>query len=192
MLRILLLVLVLSGFAITASAQLDPHAQTEDKEVEKSYIYQWVDDKGIVHITDSLGKVPTRYHDKAVKLTQPGKEDVDQEQQVQQRPVYPSGAEPGGDTAAMKGVWQQRMRGAKQRLADAEKRYQELEKRRNELLHNWGADAFGRRTERIEAEKVEQQMKEVQDEIDETRNDIDVVIPDEARKQNIPPGWLRE
>jgi hypothetical protein len=189
---IFLLFLVLTGYATTASAQVEPQAQTEDKEIEKSYLYQWVDDKGIVHITDSLGKVPKQYNDKAIKMTQPGKEDVDQEQQVQQRPVYPSEAETEGDGTAMKAVWQQRMRGAKQRLADAEKRYEKLDQHRNALLRNWGADAFGRRTERIEAEKIEQQMKEVQQEIDDARNEIEVVIPDEARKANVPPGWLRE
>jgi hypothetical protein len=35
-------------------------------------------------------------------------------------------------------------------------------------------------------------MKQVQKEIDDTRNRINVVIPEEARKAGIPPGWLRE
>jgi len=190
--RMLFLILVLTGFAVTVFAQADPQEQTEDKELQKSYLYQWTDDKGIVHITDGLGKVPKQYRDKAIKLTQSKKEGADQGQQVQQEPVYPSGAESEAANAVVKGEWQQRMRAAKQRLADLEKRYQELDQRRNELLRSWGADAFGRRTERIEAEKIEQQMKDVQREIDQARHDIDVVIPDEARKGGIPPGWLRE
>lgn len=179
---------------MTAFAQEDPLVQTgeEKKDVEESFLYQWTDDKGIVHITDSLGKVPKQYHDKAIKLTQPDREDVDQGGQAQQPSVYPSGAQSEGDSASQKGAWQQRMRGAKQRLADAEKRYQALDEKRNELLRNWGADAFGMRTGRIEAENIELQMKEVQKEMDEARNDIDVVIPDEARRDGIPPGWLRE
>jgi hypothetical protein len=35
-------------------------------------------------------------------------------------------------------------------------------------------------------------MKGVQSEIDAARNDLDVVIPEEARKAGVPPGWLRE
>jgi hypothetical protein len=35
-------------------------------------------------------------------------------------------------------------------------------------------------------------MKEVQKQIDEARNMVDVVIPEEARKAGVPPGWLRE
>jgi hypothetical protein len=190
--RVIVLMFVLSGLAMMFSVQVYPQAQTDDREVEKSYLYQWVDDKGIVHITDNLGKVPAQYRDKAVILTQPEREDLDEGHQMQPQPVYPSGAESAGAFAAMKDVWKQRMQGAKQRLADSEKRYQELENRRNKLLRNWGADAFGRRTERLEAERIEQQMKEVQQEIDMTRHEIDVVIPDEARKANVPPGWLRE
>jgi len=190
--RILLLILVLTGFAMTVFAQADQPAQTEDKELQKNYLYQWTDDKGIVHITDGLGKVPQQYRDKAMKLTQPKQESVDQGQQVQERSVYPSGAGSEAADAAAKGVWQQRMREAKTRLADAEKRYQELDQRRNELLRSWGGPASGRLAERAEAEKIEQEMKDAQREIDAARNDVDIVIPDEARKQGIPPGWLRE
>jgi len=185
---LILVILVLTGFAMTVFAQDDPPAQTEDKELKKSYLYQWTDDNGIVQITDSLEKVPKQYRDKAVKMTQEKTEGADLGQQMQQRPVTPSGA---GSDAAVKGVWQQRMREAKLRLADAERRYKELDQRRKELLRTSVGVAFGGR-EVIEAENIELQMKDVQKEMDKARNDIEVVIPDDARKQGIPPGWLRE
>ena len=122
--RILLLILVLMSFAMTVFAQADPQVQTEDKEQQRSYLYQWTDDKGLVHITDSLGTVPKQYRDKAIKLKQPKREDTDQGQQVQQESTYPSGAESDAADALGKREWQQRMREAKQRLGSAEKRYQ--------------------------------------------------------------------
>jgi DNA repair exonuclease SbcCD ATPase subunit len=190
--RMLLLILVLTGFAITVFAQADPQVQTEDKEQQQSYLYQWTDDKGIVHITDSLGMVPKQYRDKAIKLKQPKKENIDQGHQVQQESTYPSGAESDAADAVVKREWQERLREAKQRLDAAEKRYQGLDQRRNELLRSWGGPAYGRLVESTEVEKIEQEIKDVQREIDEARNDIDVVIPEEARKKGIPPGWLRE
>jgi len=190
--RMLLLILVLTGFAMTVFAQADPQAQTEDKEHQQNYLYQWTDDKGIVHITDGLGKVPKQYRDKAIKLKQPKKEDTDQGRQVEQESTYPSGAKSEAADAVMKHEWQQRMREAKQRLDAAEKRYHELDQRRIELLRSWGGPASGRLVESTEVEKIEQEIKDVQGEIDEARKDIDVVIPDEARKEGIPPGWLRE
>ncbi len=176
---------------MTVFAQADPQAQTEDKE-QQGYLYQWTDDKGIVHITDSLGTVPKQYRDKAIKLKQPKKEDTDQGQQVQQESTSPSGAESDSADALGKREWQQRMREAKQRLDSAEKRYHELDQRRNELLRSWGGPASGRLVDSTEVEKIEQEMKDVQIQIDEARNNIDAVIPEEARKKGIPPGWLRE
>jgi cellobiose-specific phosphotransferase system component IIA len=188
----LLIILALTGVAMTVFAQADPQAQTGDKELPKSYLYQWTDDKGVVHITDSLGKMPKQYRDKAIKLMEPKKEDVDQGQQARQKSVYPSGSASEAADAVVKGAWQRRMREAKQRLADAEKSYQELDQRRNELLRSWGGVASGHLAERTEAENIEREMKDAQREIGEAHNDIDVVIPDEARKEGIPPGWLRE
>ena len=136
--RILFLILVLTSFAMTVFAQADPQEQTEDKEQQRSYLYQWTDDKGLVHITDSLGTVPKQYRDKAIKLKQPKKEGTDQGQQVQQESTYPSGAESEAVDTLGKREWQQRMREAKQRLDSAEKRYRELDQRRNELLRSLG------------------------------------------------------
>lgn len=190
--RNLLLILMLMGFAITVYAQSDQQAQTEVKELKKSFLYQWTDAKGIVHITDGLDKVPKNYRNKAVKVNQPKKEDADQEQQAQQESGYPSGTDAEVADAAAKAAWQQRMRAARQRLVDAESRYKALVQRRDELLRSWGGPASGQLAERIEADGVEEKMKDVQKEIDEAQKDIDIVIPDEARKAGIPPGWLRE
>ena len=190
--RILFLILVLMSFAMTVFAQADSQVQTEDKEQQRSYLYQWTDDKGLVHITDSLGTVPKQYRDKAIKLKQPKKEKTDQGQQVQQESTYPSGAESDAADALGKREWQQRMREAKQRLGSAEKRYRELNQRRNELFRSWGGPASGRLVDSTEVEKIDQEIKDAQIQIDEARNDIDVVIPEEARKKGIPPGWLRE
>jgi DNA repair exonuclease SbcCD ATPase subunit len=190
--RKLLLIIMLMGFAMTVYAQADQQAPTEDKELKKSFLFQWTDAKGVTHIADGLDKVPKAYRDKALKLEQPKKEDTDQGQQVHQDRGYPSGANaPVSDTAA-KNAWQQRMKEARQRLAEAESRYRELDQRRNEVLGSWGGPASGHLSGRIEADKIEQEMKDVQKEIDAARKDIDVVIPEDARKAGVPPGWLRE
>jgi hypothetical protein len=192
MLGKLLLILVLIGFAMTGYAQTDQQAQTESKELKKSFLYQWTDQKGVVHIADGLDKVPKDYREKAIKLNQPKNEDAGQEQQVQEPSVYPSGAASEAADASAKAAWQQRMRNARQRLASAETRYQQLAQRRDELLGSWGGPASGQLAGRAEADRIEQEMKDVQKEIDQAQNDLDVVIPENARKAGIPPGWLRE
>jgi ElaB/YqjD/DUF883 family membrane-anchored ribosome-binding protein len=192
MLGKLLLILVLTGSAMTVYAQTDQQAQAGDKELKKSFLYQWTDQKGVVHITDGLDKVPKGYRDKAIKLNQPKNEDADQGQQVQEPSVYPSGTASEAADASAKAAWQQRMRNARQRLADSKSRYQQLAQQRDELLGSWGGPASGHLAGRIEAEKIEQEMKDVQKQIDEAQKDIDVVIPENARKAGIPSGWLTE
>jgi hypothetical protein len=189
--RILLFIVMLMGFAMTVHAQADQQAPAGGKELKKSFLYQWTDKKGVVHITDGLDKVPKKYRDKAEKLNQTEREDADQGQGVQGS-GHSSGFDTGEADAEEKAAWQQRMRDARERLADAEQKHQVLVQRRDELLRSWGGPASGRLDERIEADKVEQEMKELQKEIDKDRNDIDVVIPEKARKAGVPPGWLRE
>jgi hypothetical protein len=183
---------MLMGSAMTVYAQVDQPVKSEDKELKQSYLYQWTDEKGVVSITDDLNKVPKVYRDKALKLTQPKTEDVDQKQRVQPQSGHSSVSGSEAADAAGKAVWQQRMRGARQRLEAAEKKYHELDQRRNELLQSWGGPASGRLDTRTDADRIEQEMKGVQGEIDAARNDLDVVIPEEARKAGVPPGWLRE
>jgi hypothetical protein len=191
MLKRLLLILVLMGFAMTVCAQTEQHERTEmeEKELKKRYLYQWTDDKGISHITDGLGKVPETYRENAKRIEQPKKDEVQDGRQVPQKRGYDSRTSNSGRAKAQ---WQQRMRGAKARLAAAEKRYQVLEQRRNELLRSWGGPASGRRAGPVEAEAVEREMKGVQREIEAAKNERDNVIPEAARKAGIPPGWLRE
>ncbi len=55
-----------------------------------------------------------------------------------------------------------------------------------------GGPAYGPIENKVKAEQVAQEMKEVQKQIDEARNMLDVVIPEDARKAGVPPGWLRE
>jgi hypothetical protein len=188
MIKRIFLILVLMSFTVTVFAQVAEHEQIEEKEPEKRYLYQWTDDKGVVHISDGLGKVPEEYRADAVRIDQPDEDETGVKSPVRQR----QNSYTGTTDVRAKARWQQRIRAAKKRLTAAERRYQKLDQKRNELLGSWGGPASGRRAGVVEAEKVELEMKEVQREIDAARNERDIVIPEEARKAGIPPGWLRE
>jgi hypothetical protein len=174
-----------------AFAQADQQKKTEDEELKKSYLYQWTDDKGVVHITDGLGKVPEKYRDKAVKLESPKKDEFGQGQQRIDERFTPAEQDEEREENS-KAEWQQRMKLARQRLTDAERSYQELDQKRNEALVRWAGGASGRLEDRAQAERIEQEMKQVQKEKDDARNEVEVVIPEAARKAGVPPGWLRE
>lgn len=184
------IVMVLMVFVTAALAQTGD--QTGNKEVKKQYLYEWTDSKGGVHITDDLGEIPERYRSKSRKIKIPKGEEVGPEQQVQGATGSPSGVATDEQEAASKAAWQQRVRDWKERLADAQKRYQALEQKRSEGWARWGGPASGHLEERVEAERIAKEMEEVQRDIDEAKDMIENVIPEEARKAGIPPGWLRE
>jgi hypothetical protein len=180
-----LLVLVFTAFAET-------NEKAGNNEAKKHYIYEWTDAKGGVHITDDLGVVPERRRAKARKIEMPTGQEVGPEQQGSEAAI-PSGISTEQQEAASKAIWQQRLRDWKKRLADAQERYRTLDQKRLDALGKWGpGPASGHLEKRVEAEHIEQEMKDVQTEIDEAKNMIETVIPEEARRAGIPPGWLRE
>ncbi len=165
------------------------HAQSEGQQ-PAAYLYQWVDDQGNVHITDSLGNIPEKYRPTATRMKDTGAPQEPSTAQPQAAPVTPRKG--NGEQQPDKAQWQQRMRNAKNQLADAESRYRGLQQQRADLFAAWGSPAEAPLANRQQADQIDQQMQEVQREIERARDMIDNVIPEEARKAGVPPGWLRE
>ncbi len=182
--------MVLTVLALAALAQTGD--QAGNKDVKKQYLFEWTDSKGGVHITDNLGEVPERYRSKSRKIEIPRGEEVGPGQQVQETTGPSSEVAAGEQEAASKAAWQKRLRDWKKRLAEAQDRYRDLDQKRLEALGQWGGPASGHLEGRVEAENIQKKMNEVQLEIDEAKNMIETVIPEEARRAGIPPGWLRE
>jgi hypothetical protein len=190
---LIIMIMVLMVFAPAALAQTGDQAGSN--EVKKHYLYEWTDNKGGVHITDDLGEVPERYRSKSRKIEIPKGEEIGPGQQMQEATGTQSGVATDEQEAASKAAWLQRIRDWKERLADAQQRYRDLDQKRKEALAKWGgpaAVASGHLEGRSEADGITQDMKQVQIEIDEAKDMIENVIPEEARRAGIPPGWLRK
>lgn len=184
---------VILVFLMIAILSLSARTSAQGNDERKGYLYQWTDEKGVVHITDQLGEVPEQYRAKTRKMEETRKSEAGPESKTQRDTgalFTPQSAE--GTDEAQKAVWQNRIREWKTRLENAERHYRELDQQRTELLMSWGGPAYGPLENKIKAEQIERQMKETQKQIDEARNMLDVVIPEEARKAGVPPGWLRE
>jgi chromosome segregation ATPase len=184
--------LFIAVFLIIMSALPAPAQTAGSADEQQSYLYEWTDNTGVVHITDSLDKIPAPYRSNARRLeAAPGEGTAPVRPRQQGAAPSPGGSEDQRE-AQEKLVWQRRMSDAKQRLAAAEQRYRELEQRRTALLGQWGTPAYAPPAARVEAERLSGEMQSVQKEIDSARNEVEVVIPEEARKAGVPPGWLRE
>lgn len=178
---------------ISVTASFSEIAGEDDKEeLKKSYLYQWTDKKGAVHITDGLGKVPEQYRQKARKMethktggdvdASPVSEDGDSADTEEADPI---------DEAAAKAEWKQQIREWKARLESAEQRYRELDEQWKTLYGRWGGAVYAPPETKLQVEQIRQEMISVQAQADEARNMLEVVIPEKARKAGVPPGWLR-
>ena len=186
---------LLIAFFLLASALSAP-AQTSGGagggEEKQSYIYEWTDGAGVVHLADSLDKVPKPYRPHARRLEAAPGEGAAPNQPRQQGAFSPAGNAEEQSETQQKALWQRRVNAAQQRLAAAEQHYRELEHRRTALLGQWGTPAYAPPAARSEAERIAQELQSIQKEIDDARNEVEVAIPEEARKAGVPPGWLRE
>jgi len=162
----------------------------------RKFIYQWNDDRGIVHITDNLQNVPQKYRSRATQLMQPDADKGSAGGQAQQG--WRASDRESGDAAAneelKKAEWQQRMIDAKLKLQYAEEKYGQLENRKRELQSQWGSAGAALPTQEAmdEMKQVAADLASAKVEVDKARDLIKNVIPDEARRAGIPPGWLRE
>jgi len=98
------------------------------------------------------------------------------------------------DDAALKSEWQGRILDAKRRLSAAESRLAGLEQKKQDMISQTGASGSSLPSqETLDAiNQVDQDRAAAAAEVSSLRNEINAVIPEEARKAGVPPGWLRE
>jgi hypothetical protein len=158
-------------------------------------IFRWKDDQGMVHVTDSMDKVPEQYRSQVNQHDTSRPAEAGGSQQATQPAAQPGGnASTGAGDEGQKTAWQQQLRVAKQKLADAEGRQRSLAQRKAQLASQWGSAGAALPPQNVvdEMKQIDADMKRAEQEMTEARRTIDVEIPDAARKAGVPPGWLRE
>ncbi len=157
--------------------------------------YRWKDNLGTTHVTDSLEKVPRQYRAGAEKVDPASVgSDANIEKSAPEAPVDEESERALLEEQATKAEWQNRMHLAKERLARAEVELHKLEQRESYILSQWNApNRFNRPGESVDAlEAVRKDLDLARKEEADARDQVENVIPDEARRAGIPPGWLSE
>lgn len=188
---IILFVFILSTPLCRSYGQSDTSGAEQQEGEKKRYLYIWKDDRGNVHASNDLGRVPERYRGRIERIPEPA-ESMEQPTIIIEPHTIQLEPEHMPNEQAQKAVWQGRMREAKDRLKKAEERYKDLQIEREGLFRQWGSPAYAPLDVRERAVQIEEELAEAREEINNARHDLDVVIPEDARKAGIPPGWLRE
>jgi hypothetical protein len=167
-------------------------------------VYQWTDADGGIHFTDDPSTIPKKFRDAVQQLSPPdapsepkGPPSVEAEPESQRAKQPESASEPERPQVSPSEAldarghnrewWQQRVQEWQTRKADAQARLADAQER---LGRERFLNATTGNMQRIQEISAEVSMYEEQ--IKEAENMLTDGLPDEARKAQAPPGWLRE
>lgn len=167
-------------------------------------IYSWIDNKGNKHVTDDFSKVPEAYRDQAYKARVEEEEEEDSQSaerryEYQRKKAYKakkapesrsSDEEPLDKYGRGEEYWRERAEAAREYLQEQEELYEYvssqeracLEKSRQYAAQGRHVDCSAYQREKIQAEKN----------IARAKKSLEADLPEEARKAEAYPGWLRQ
>jgi len=169
-------------------------------------VYRWVDEKGIVHFADDLTLVPEKYRGQ-VQQKVPSKE-PSSSQPTSSRPVEPprtmepGRATPEGSEAGQKDMlgrgeewWRAKAKEWNEKLTTARRNYEnaynERKSKEQELeASKFKPDSFKRKL-KSEIKVLEEKAKDWEKQMNEAKNMIENVLPNQARDYRANPEWLK-
>jgi hypothetical protein len=153
--------------------------------------YEWVDDKGVTHFTDSVDLVPEQYRAsmKPCSGTTSGP-DVSIEQVTPE--IGPEAAQPQDQLGRTREYWVNRVAEARERLRQAQDEYERLQIEYRETARKlYEATSTAEQDEYTERQKsLEAQMTQQSLEINKAQEYLDVTLPKEAEQDGAPAEWL--
>lgn len=182
-------------------------------------IYSWEDEKGVIHFVDSEAMIPKK-HKKAAKEragsnkligdgsggtysvipknapTDPAPDGLgttnatpaESPQPLSENISQNNTTVPAKDEKSAKKdktYWQGEINSWKQKKAQAEAEVKKLEGQMGVLYNTYGEGTAKMRGE------IQQKQKEAERQLNEADSMLKNGIPDKARKEGVPPGWLR-
>lgn len=151
-------------------------------------VYQWEDEEGTVHLADDLQKVPDRYRERAREIILPKEKKgsaSSPESPEDAGPFIPS--EKVDRQGHNREWWQARLKEWQGKKAKAERQLAEANGRLGEIRRVNPSVALMQ-----EEAAVREEIRRREEELREAERVLNEQLPEEARKAEAPPGWLRE
>lgn len=164
-------------------------------------LYRWVDERGTVHFTDDLARVPERYRNQIEKRSPTEKPSspvkTTPEPQTDREPAPPSperrdllGRDEAWWRAKVK-QWEDRLRHAQENLERLQAEIRQKEKELAEVRLK--PDKFKTKSKRVESEikALQSEAKAWEDRVIEAKEMLEKVLPKEAEDFRADPEWLK-
>lgn len=154
--------------------------------------YKWVDEKGGVHFTNDVTKIPEKYRPKVDKIgisdekietkidkdsTPKKKEDVYKDQAGRGEEYWKNRVE----------EWKKKLKAALESMEQARMKYNELTEKFNE-----SKSSSERNNLKRERDQVKQEMDLQKNKIEEAKMILEKKIPEEAELYKAKPEWIQQ
>jgi hypothetical protein len=153
-------------------------------------VYKWVDEKGTVHFTDDVTKIPEKQRPKTDKIGVPeeiiGKSEG--ESSPKTKPDTYKDLLGRGEEYWKNRVedWRKRMKSAQEKIEHARVKYNELTEKFND-----SKSSAERNQLRKERDQVKQEMDQHKNQIEEAKVTLEKKIPEEAELYKAKPDWIK-
>ena len=163
-------------------------------------IFSWTDSTGTMHIANDISKVPPEYQDQAKSRQLPDEDETDTAPQGSAAKraassAYGKKAEKRARTGTEntdkygrgEDYWRERADELRQQLSELKDEYAATDRQEQECERK----PFDYHGKRPDCSFYRSEKAQLQRSIERTQKALDVDLPDEARKAEAYPGWLR-
>jgi hypothetical protein len=161
--------------------------------------YQWVDEKGTVHFTDDVGKIPEKYQDQVKKKKSPDEPTPSSSIKSPTDKARPAPDAAGVEKKDILGRgedwWRDKAMEWKQKLIKAQKDYADAQtalKAKDKELGDakFKPKSFQRKLQ-DEIKILEEKVNAQKNQVDEAKNMLEKVLPRQAEEYRADPSWVR-
>jgi hypothetical protein len=154
-------------------------------------VYKWVDEKGVVHFTDDMTKIPDKYRPKTDKIGVPEEKSEPKlerdSSQKKKEDHYKDQLGRGEEYWKSKvDEWKKKLRIAQEKIETARIKYNELTEKFNDSKSSVERNQIKR-----ERDQFKQEMDQYKSHIEEARIMLEKKIPEEAEIYKAKPEWVK-
>ena len=153
-------------------------------------VWRWVDERGVVHFTDSPDSVPEKY-----------RKDIDHRELPEERETSPGTTreakevteEPRDRYGRGEDYWVKRANEIKGQLNRAQEEYERVRLEYNDLIAKYNAtrSRAKRRQYQTEIESLQAQLDLRGEDIERTKEILEKTLPEEAERAGVPVEWVK-
>ena len=151
--------------------------------------YRWVDRDGKEFFTNEPQKIPAEYRTSAEKVNTDNSRVSVEEKSVRRPAKVSQGKEHKDRYGRGEGYWRKKATALRSKLHDQEDERTAVAKQLKGQDENATGSLSSKKKKRANLEK---RLAKLEKDIAKTRRKLDVDLPEEARKADAYPGWIRE